>query len=68
MSSSDACASSSVAAAHALGYDAVGIELDETFFGMAENAIPELATVETDVEKRDDVQNHRTQSRSLSDF
>ena len=59
---------STVAAAHALGYDAVGIELDETFFGMAENAIPELATVETDVEKRDDVQNHRTQSRSLSDF
>jgi site-specific DNA-methyltransferase (adenine-specific) len=59
---------STVAAAHALGYDAVGIELDETFFRMAENAIPELATVETDVEKREDVQDHRTRSRSLSDF
>jgi site-specific DNA-methyltransferase (adenine-specific) len=59
---------STVAAAHALGYDAMGIELDETFFQMAENAIPELAKVETDVEKREDVQEHRTRSRSLSDF
>jgi site-specific DNA-methyltransferase (adenine-specific) len=59
---------STVAAAHALGYDAVGIELDETFFGMAENAIPELAKIGTDVEKGEDVQEHRTRSRSLSDF
>jgi len=59
---------STIAAAHALGYDAVGIELDETFYEMAENAIPKLAEVPTEIEKRDDVQEHRTQSRSLSDF
>ena len=59
---------STIAAAHALGYDAVGIELDETFYQMAENAIPELAKVETDVEKREDIQEHRTQSRSLTDY
>jgi site-specific DNA-methyltransferase (adenine-specific) len=46
----------------------VGIELDETFYEMAENAIPKLAEVPTEIEKRDDVQEHRTQSRSLSDF
>ena len=59
---------STVAAAHALGYDAAGIEIDETFFKMAENAIPKLAEVPTEIEKRDDVKEHRTQSRSLSDF
>lgn len=59
---------STVAAAHALGYDAVGIELDETFFEMAQNAVPKLTKIETDVEKRDDVQEHRTHSKSLSDF
>jgi site-specific DNA-methyltransferase (adenine-specific) len=59
---------STIAAAHALGYDAVGIELDETYFQMAENAIPNLAEVPTEIEKRDDVQEYRTQSRSLSDF
>lgn len=59
---------STIAAAHALGYDAVGIELDETFYQMAENAIPELTKVPTEIEKRDDVQEHSTQSRSLSDF
>ena len=59
---------STIAAAHALGYEAVGIELDETFFQMAENAIPDLARVPTEIEKRDDVAEHRTQSQSLSDF
>jgi len=59
---------STISAAHALGYDAVGIELDETFYEMAETAIPELAKIETDVEKRRDVENHRTKSKSLSDY
>ena len=59
---------STISAAHALGYDAVGIELDETFYKMAQNAIPELSKVETDVEKRDDIENHRTRSKSLSDY
>lgn len=55
---------STVAAAHALGYDVVGIELDSTFYRMAENAIPALAEVETSVEKRDDV----AEQRGLADF
>jgi len=59
---------STVAAAHALGYDAVGIELDETFFQMAENAIDVLAEIPTEIDGRSDVENHRTQSQSLSDF
>lgn len=59
---------STIAATHALGYDAVGIELDKTFYEMAQNAIPKLAQVPTEIEKRDDVEEHRTQSRSLSDF
>lgn len=59
---------STIAAAHALGYEGVGIELDETFHAMAENAIPKLAEVPTEIEKREDVREHRTQSRSLSDF
>ena len=46
---------STIAAANALGYDAIGIELDETFFTMAENAIPELTNVSTPVESRDDI-------------
>jgi site-specific DNA-methyltransferase (adenine-specific) len=59
---------STVAAAHALNFDAVGIELDETFYEMAENAIPELAEVPTEIEGREDMQKHLTESRSLSDF
>jgi site-specific DNA-methyltransferase (adenine-specific) len=59
---------STVAAAHALGYDAVGIELDETFYRMAETAVPELATVDTDVEQRDDVVTDGEISVSLTDF
>ncbi len=46
---------STVAAAHALNYDAVGIEIDETFFEMAQNAIPELVKVTTEIESRDDI-------------
>lgn len=59
---------STIAAAHALGYDAVGIELDETFHEMAQEAIPQLAKVETDIEKREDIRDHRTSSKSLSDY
>lgn len=46
---------STIAAANALGYDAVGIELDDTFYQMAQNAIPELTKVSTPVESRDDI-------------
>lgn len=59
---------STVAAANALNYDAVGIELDETYFEMAETAIPKLTEVSTEIESRDDMQQHLTKSRSLSDF
>jgi site-specific DNA-methyltransferase (adenine-specific) len=57
-----------VAAAQALGYDAVGIEIDDTFYEMAENAIPDLAAVETPVERREDVASPRDESPSLTDF
>lgn len=59
---------STIAAAHALGYDAIGIELDETFFKMAENAIPDLAEVDTPVETRDDFAQQGDDSASLTDF
>jgi len=54
-----------IAAAHALGYDSVGIELDDTFYTMAENAIPELANVSTPVEERDDFDRD---TASITDF
>lgn len=59
---------STIAAAHALGYEGVGIELDDTFYRMAETAIPDLTTVRTEIENREDVREHHTQSQSLSDF
>ncbi|MFB6179537.1 MAG: site-specific DNA-methyltransferase [Halorientalis sp.] len=60
---------STIAAADALGYDAVGIELDEHYFDMAEKAIPELAKVRTPIEDRDDVDSdpHRT-GETISDY
>ena len=57
-----------IAAAEALDYDAVGIELDDTFYQMAENAIPELAKVQTPVEEREDFAHIQKDSASLSDF
>lgn len=38
-------AGSTVAAADAVGYDAVGVELDAQYFGMAQKAIPRLAAL-----------------------
>lgn len=55
-----------IAAATALGYESVGIEIDSTFFEMAENAIPNLAEIETDIEKRQDIE--QTNSASIVDF
>lgn len=57
-----------IAAADALDYDAVGIELDDTFYQMAENAVPELAKVQTPVEDRADFDHVQKDSASLSDF
>lgn len=57
-----------IAAAEALDYDSVGIELDDTFYRMAENAIPELARVQTPVEEREDFAHVQKDSASLSDF
>ena len=38
-------AGSTIAAAIALGYKSIGIELDPTFFSIAQKAIPELAAL-----------------------
>lgn len=59
---------STIAAAHALGYNAIGIEIDETFYEMAENAIPKLAEVDTPVEQRRDFSKSDEESPSLKDF
>lgn len=60
-------AGSTVAAADALGYDSVGIEIDETFYKMAEDAVPKLSEIRTEVEERDDFDS-RGKSHSLKDF
>lgn len=36
---------STIAAAEAIGYDAIGLELDDTYFHQAENCIPRLAAL-----------------------
>ncbi|MCX2819908.1 site-specific DNA-methyltransferase [Haladaptatus sp. F3-133] len=59
---------STVAAAEAVGYDAVGMEIDATFREMAEEAVPRLAEVETEMEKREDVGSPGEKESSLSDF
>jgi len=62
-------AGSTVAAANALGYDSVGIEIDKTFYEMAREAVPRLSEVETEVERREDFGGSaRGRSQSLSDF
>lgn len=58
---------STLAAAEALGYSSVGIEIDETFHQMANNAIPELAKVETPVESRADFDAER-RTESLEEY
>ena len=57
-----------IAAAEALGYDAVGIEIDETFHEMAQNAIPSLAEVSTPVEERGDLEDISPDTASLDDY
>jgi site-specific DNA-methyltransferase (adenine-specific) len=60
-------AGSTVAAADALGYNSVGIEIDETFYEMAQEAVPGLSEIETEVEEREDF-DARGRSHSLKDF
>lgn len=61
---------STVAAAELLGYDSVGIEIDEEYYAMAEKAIPRFTDIPTPVEKRNDVDMNaeRDSGASLSDF
>lgn len=61
---------STIAAAEAIGYDSVGIELDESYFGMAEEAIPQFTEISTPLEQRDDIRKTKAaqESTSLSDF
>lgn len=57
-----------IAAAEALGYDAVGIEIDKTFKQMAANAIPKLAGVSTPLEEREDLESTTTDAASLDEY
>jgi site-specific DNA-methyltransferase (adenine-specific) len=47
---------SAVAAAHAIGYDAMGIELDDEYFAMASQAVPILARMEVKSDQKDTVE------------
>lgn len=44
-----------IAAAEALGYESVGIELDKNYYKMAKTAVPRLAKIHTPVEERADI-------------
>lgn len=57
---------STVAAANALSYDAIGIEIDETFYEMASTAVPELAKIATPIERRADIK--EAVQGNLSDY
>lgn len=61
---------STIAAAEAIGNDSVGIELDESYFEMAENAIPKFMEISTPIEQRDDIKKTKAaeESTSLTDF
>lgn len=60
---------STVAAAEALGYESVGIELDENYYGMSQEAIPRFAELRTPIEERDDVDAEPVRSgETLSDY
>jgi site-specific DNA-methyltransferase (adenine-specific) len=39
---------STIAAAMAVGYDSIGIEIDPAFFKISQQAIPQLAGLETE--------------------
>lgn len=60
---------STVAAAEALGYESVGIELDENYYEMAREAIPRLAELRTPIEERNDVDIEPDRSdKTLADY
>ncbi|MCO8267448.1 site-specific DNA-methyltransferase [Haloferax sp. AB510] len=61
---------STVAAAEAIGYDSVGIELDDSYYEMAKQSIPRFAEISTPIEQREDIRKTKAaeESTSLSDF
>lgn len=61
---------STIAAADAIGYDSVGIELDDFYYQMAEEAIPQFTDISTPIDQRDDIRQTKAaqESTSLTDF
>lgn len=60
---------STIAAAEALSYESIGIELDENYYTMAKNAIPKFAEINTPIEERKDLNAEPAQSgKTLDDY
>ena len=61
---------STIAAAEALEYESIGVEIDNTYFEMAKEAIPQFTEITTPIEQRDDIRQTKIaeESSSLADF
>jgi len=58
---------STIAAAEALGYNSIGIEIDEVYYTLAQRAIPKLARIETPIDSIGDIAS-LTGQMSIGDF
>lgn len=59
---------STVAAATAIGYDAVGVELDDEYFEMATRAVPLLAAMQLNAEKAENLEEEDVEPMELFPF